>query len=112
MKNLKSVNEFWNLFKSKEEEEKQPETKKELSYDEICDKIVDNFDDIRAVDHYMQLLKKIGKEKEEPCSNGKVSIYSDQDLDELLKNKVEKSGLITLDLNDFVPKGKYVFSSK
>jgi len=63
MKNLKSVNEFWNLFKSKEEE-KQPETKKELSYDEICDKIVDNFDDIRAVDHYMQLLKKIGKEKE------------------------------------------------
>jgi hypothetical protein len=64
MKNLKSVNEFWNLFKSKEEEEKQPETKKELSYDEICDKIVDNFDDIRAVDHYMQLLKKIGKEKE------------------------------------------------
>jgi hypothetical protein len=63
MKNLKSVNEFWNLFKSKEEE-KQPETKKELSYDEICDKIVDNFDDIRAVDHYMQLLKEIGKEKE------------------------------------------------
>ena len=63
MKNLKSVNEFWNLFKSKEEE-KQPETKKELSYDEICDKIVDNFDDIRAVDHYMQLLKKMGKEKE------------------------------------------------
>jgi len=63
MKNLKSVNEFWNLFKSKEEE-KQPETKKELSYDEICDKIVDNFDDIRAVDHYIQLLKKIGKEKE------------------------------------------------
>jgi hypothetical protein len=63
MKNLKSVNEFWNLFKSKEEE-KQPETKKELSYDEICDKIVDNFDDIRSVDHYMQLLKKIGKEKE------------------------------------------------
>ena len=63
MKNLKSVNEFWNLFKSKEEE-KQPETKTELSYDEICDKIVDNFDDIRAVDHYMQLLKKIGKEKE------------------------------------------------
>ena len=63
MKNLKSVNEFWNLFKSIEEE-KQPETKKELSYDEICDKIVDNFDDIRAVDHYMQLLKKIGKEKE------------------------------------------------
>ena len=41
-----------------------PETKKELSYDEICDKIVDNFDDIRAVDHYMQLLKKMGKEKE------------------------------------------------
>ena len=64
MKNLKSVNEFWNLFKSKEEENKQPEVKKELSYDEICDKIVDNFDDIRAVDHYMQLLKKMGKEKE------------------------------------------------
>jgi len=63
MKNLKSVNEFWNLFKSKEEE-KQPETKKELSYDEICDKIVDNFDDIRAVDHYMQLLKKKGEENE------------------------------------------------
>ena len=64
MKHVKSINEFWNLFKSKDEENKQPEVKKEFSYDELCDKIVDNFDDIRAVDHYLQLIKKMGKEKE------------------------------------------------
>ena len=64
MKHVKSINEFWNLFKSKDEENKQPEVKKEFSYDELCDKIVDNFDDIRAFDHYLQLIKKMGKEKE------------------------------------------------
>jgi len=64
MKHVKSINEFWNLFKSKDVEDKQPEAKKELSYDELCDKVVDNFNDIRTADHYLQLLKKMGKEEE------------------------------------------------
>ena len=30
MKHVKSINEFWNLFKSKDVEDKQPEAKKNL----------------------------------------------------------------------------------
>jgi len=71
MKNLKTFEGFFSsLFGGDEEplqaqaQPKRPESEKDLSYEEIADRLLDSFDDIRAIDRYFSMLKKLGKERE------------------------------------------------
>jgi hypothetical protein len=56
---------FDRLFSSEEETAAiAPEEKKEVSYEEAAEGLLDSFDDIRAIDHYFGILKEMGREKE------------------------------------------------